>query len=216
MKVVNKIDHNSKNLMYQKIVFSFVSAQRIFHVNLTIQGQYNRVDENKHKHDIRNKTSLLLRHIKHKCRYVPHCCIYRSNRTTDTLPIEQNKHNHKHRNYFLLRVKLTVIWSCLQFSNGSGTTMNSICVSGTYEYFYSDQNYIWIYITLIIQVTYIFTLRTRPCPKLEYADLSFAPIFIRDAQCAESNGKSIFWFSRFLFFELSWKFIDNCQFLVRK
>ena len=38
-------------------------------------------------------------------------------------------------------------------------------------------------------------LRTcRPIP------LSFDPIFMKDAQCAESNKKSIF---RFLFFELS-------------
>ena len=43
--------------------------------------------------------------------------------------------------------------------------------------------------------------------------LSFAPIFMKDAQCPESNKKSIF---RFLFFELSWKFIENWQFLVQK
>ena len=34
-----------------------------------------------------------------------------------------------------------------------------------------------------------------------------------DAQCAESNKKSIF---RSLFFELSWKFIENWQFLLQK
>ena len=36
--------------------------------------------------------------------------------------------------------------------------------------------------------------------------LSFASIFMKDAQGAESNEKSIF---RFLFFELSWKLIEN-------
>ena len=36
--------------------------------------------------------------------------------------------------------------------------------------------------------------------------LSFAPVLIEDAQCAESNEKSIF---RFLFSELSGKFIEN-------
>ena len=35
--------------------------------------------------------------------------------------------------------------------------------------------------------------------------LSFDSIFMNDAQCAESNEKSIFWF---LFSELSWKFIE--------
>ena len=36
--------------------------------------------------------------------------------------------------------------------------------------------------------------------------LSFDPIFMEDAQCAETNEKSIF---PFLFFELSGKFIEN-------
>ena len=38
------------------------------------------------------------------------------------------------------------------------------------------------------------------------APLSFDPIFMDDAQCAETNEKSIF---RFLFFKLSWKFFEN-------
>ena len=61
-----------------------------------------------------------------------------------------------------------------------------------------------------------------PCPKWGYTDLpppfpplSFAPIFMKDVQCSESNEKSIFRFFLFLFFELSWKFHQNWQFLVQ-
>ena len=41
----------------------------------------------------------------------------------------------------------------------------------------------------------------RPLPPL-----SFEPTAMKDAQCAETNEKFI---SRFLFLELSWKFIEN-------
>ena len=51
-----------------------------------------------------------------------------------------------------------------------------------------------------------------PSKDMQTLPLSFAPIFMKDAQCVESNKKSIF---RFLFFELSWKFIENWQFLVQ-
>ena len=39
--------------------------------------------------------------------------------------------------------------------------------------------------------------------------LSFDPVFMDDAQCAETNENSIFRFFRYLFFKLSWKFIEN-------
>ena len=39
--------------------------------------------------------------------------------------------------------------------------------------------------------------------------LSFALIFIKDSQCTKSNEKSILWS---LFFEISWKFIENWLF----
>ena len=39
--------------------------------------------------------------------------------------------------------------------------------------------------------------------------LSFYPISMEDAQCADTNEKLIFRLFQFLFFELSWKFIEN-------
>ena len=48
-----------------------------------------------------------------------------------------------------------------------------------------------------------------PSKYMHYADLtsfSFDPVLMDDAQCNETNEKSVF---RFLFFELSWKFIEN-------
>ena len=47
---------------------------------------------------------------------------------------------------------------------------------------------------------------TRICRPPRPSPLSFYPIFMGDAECAETNEKSIF---RFLFYELSWKFIEN-------
>ena len=43
--------------------------------------------------------------------------------------------------------------------------------------------------------------------------LSFDPTVMKDAQCAETNEKSIF---QFLFFELSWKFMENWGHLSTK
>ena len=39
--------------------------------------------------------------------------------------------------------------------------------------------------------------------------LRFTPVLMKDAQCAESNENWIFLFFWILFFELSWKFIEN-------
>ena len=46
--------------------------------------------------------------------------------------------------------------------------------------------------------------------------LSFDPTFMKDAQCAETNEKTIFRLLRFIFLKLSWKFIENWQFLEQK
>ena len=50
----------------------------------------------------------------------------------------------------------------------------------------------------IVGINLIMTLLCRPCPKEAYADPppQFDPIFMKDAQCAESNEKITF---RFLF-----------------
>ena len=51
---------------------------------------------------------------------------------------------------------------------------------------------------------------------MQTPSLSFVPIFMKDAHSAESNEKSILRFFQFLFFELSWRFIENWQFWVQK
>ena len=52
----------------------------------------------------------------------------------------------------------------------------------------------------------IYTWAFSQVRKCRPPPLSFDPVFMEDAQCAETNEKLIF---RFIFFELSWKFIEN-------
>ena len=55
-----------------------------------------------------------------------------------------------------------------------------------------------------------------PTKDMQIPPLSFNPIFMKDAQYAKSNEKSIFLFFQFLFFELSLKLIENQQILEQK
>ena len=66
---------------------------------------------------------------------------------------------------------------------------------------------------LFLQYQRAYALGPDPTKDMQ-TPVSFDPVFMKDAECAETNKKSIF---RFMFFELSWKFSENgADFLVQK
>ena len=80
---------------------------------------------------------------------------------------------------------------------------------GTAICFKSNQVDLYLHVGMIDTVSYIDYLGFFPTKDMQtpsHPRLSFDPVFMDDALCAETNEKSIF---RFLFLELLWQFIEN-------